>query len=84
MFLCSWQRVALLMPIAANAELPNGGGHFVRSTTVPAPGPKVLTSRLRLAHAVPPAAHYASLRELYRRLLEKQGERLVVQEKAGC
>jgi hypothetical protein len=29
-----------------------------------------------------PAAQYAHLRELYRRLLEKQGEQLVVRKKA--
>ena len=51
--------------------------------SVAGPHTLVLTSRLSLAHAVYPAAHYANLRELYRRLLEKQGEQLVVQKKAG-
>ena len=71
------------LPAPANVELPNGGGRFVCSAATPAQGTVVLTSRLSLAHAVYPAAHYANLRELYRRLLEKQGERLVVQKKAG-
>ena len=71
------------LPAPANVELPNGGGRFVCSVATPTPGLVVLSSRLSLAHAVYPAAHYANLRELYRRLLEKQSEQLVVQKKAG-
>ncbi|MET4075318.1 DUF3857 domain-containing protein [Hymenobacter sp. UYCo722] len=71
------------LPAPANLELPDGGARFVCSTTTPAPGTVVLTSHLSLSRAVYPAAQYASLRELYRRLLEKQGEQLVVQKKAG-
>ena len=71
------------LPTSANIELPDGGGRFVCSAAMPAPGTVVLTSRLSLARAVYPAAQYANLRELYRRLLEKQSEQLVVQKKAG-
>ena len=71
------------LPTSANVELPDGGGRFVCSAATPAPGTVVLTSRLSLARAVYPAAQYANLRELYRRLLEKQSEQLVVQKKAG-
>ena len=71
------------LPAPTNLELPNGGGRFVCSATTPAPGTVVLTSRLSLAKTVYPAADYSNLRELYRRLLEKQGEQLVVQKKAG-
>ena len=70
------------LPAPANVELPDGGGRFVCSAAVPTPGTVVLTSRLSLARSVYPAAHYANLRELYRRLLEKQGEQLVVQKKS--
>jgi hypothetical protein len=47
------------------------------------PGTVVLTSRFSLNQAVYPAAQYPQLRELYRRLLEKQTELLVVQKKPG-
>ncbi|MDQ2795225.1 MAG: hypothetical protein M3Y12_14635, partial [Bacteroidota bacterium] len=70
------------LPPPANVGLPEGGGRFVCSVALPTPGTVVLTSRLSLARPVYPAAQYASLRELYRRLLEKQGEQLVVQKKS--
>ena len=70
-------------PAPANVELPDGGGRFVCSAATPGTGTVVLISRLSLARAVYPAAQYAGLRELYRRLLDKQGEPLAVQKKAG-
>ena len=61
--------------------LPNDGGKFIYNVT--ALGTTVqLTSRLSLYNSLYPAAQYPYLREFYRRLLEKQAEKLVIQKKA--
>ena len=76
-----YELAAVPPPLLLN--LPEGGGRFVCATTTPTPGAVVLTSRFSLNEAVYPAAQYPQLRELYRRLLEKQAELLVVQKKPG-
>ena len=70
------------MPKPAVVELPNGDGRFLYSVQAAAPGVVQLTSRLTLRQPVYPAAQYADLRELYRRMLEKQGEKLIIRKKA--
>ncbi|MBJ6108352.1 DUF3857 domain-containing protein [Hymenobacter sp. BT523] len=66
-------------PKSKALDLPDNGGRFVCSTT--ATGAAVqLTSRLLLRKPIYTAAEYATLRELYRQLLEKQAERLVVKK----
>ena len=71
------------VPKPVVVELPEGGGRFLCSVAVAAPGAVTLTSRLNLRQAVYSAAQYPNLRELYRRMLEKQGEKLVIQKIAG-
>ncbi|MBO2009616.1 DUF3857 domain-containing protein [Hymenobacter negativus] len=70
------------VPKLAVVKLPNDGGQFVYSVAASA-GTVQLTSRLSLRRTVYAPDQYASLRELYRLLLEKQGEKLVIQKKAG-
>ena len=71
------------VPRPAVVDLPEQGGRFLYSVATTAPGVVQLTSRLNLRKPVYAAADYANLRELYRQLLEKQGEKLVIQKKAG-
>ena len=71
------------LPKPAAVELPGGGGRFVCNVALAAPGAVVLSSRLSLRQAVYGAAEYASLRELYRLLLARQAEKLIIQKKAG-
>ena len=70
------------MPKPAVVDLPDGGGRFLYSVAAGAPGTVQITSRLNLRKSVYAAAEYASLREFYRLMLEKQGERLVIKKKA--
>ncbi|MBH8557576.1 DUF3857 domain-containing protein [Hymenobacter negativus] len=70
------------VPKPVVVELPGGGGRFVCSVAA-TPGAVMLTSRLSLSQAVYSAAQYPNLREFYRLLLEKQGEKLIIQKKAG-
>ena len=70
------------MPKPAVVEMPDGGGRFVYSVSATAPGVVQLTSRLSLRKPVYEAGEYEYLRELYRLMLEKQAEKLVVQKKA--
>ena len=63
-------------------ELPDGGGRFLYNVTTGAPGTVQLTSRLYLRKPVYGAEEYTSLREFYRLMLEKQGEKLVIKKKA--
>ncbi|MDB5271319.1 MAG: hypothetical protein JWP58_4359 [Hymenobacter sp.] len=70
------------VPKPAVVELPEGGGRFM-CTVAATPGAVTLTSRLSLRQAVYSAAQYPNLRELYRLMLEKQGEKLIIQKKAG-
>lgn len=69
------------MPKSKALDLPDNGGRFACSTT--ANGTAVqLTSRLLLRKPIYTAAEYAGLRELFRQMLEKQAERLII-KKAG-
>ncbi|GAB3580900.1 DUF3857 domain-containing protein [Hymenobacter daeguensis] len=70
-------------PKPAVVELPDGGGRFMYSVTPGAPGVVQLTSRLSLRKPVYAAEEYAQLREFYRLMLEKQGEKLVIKKKAS-
>ena len=71
------------VPKPALITLPNDRGRFVYSVNVAAPGVVQLTSRLSLRDTVYPPAAYASLRELYRLLMVRQSEKLIIQKKAG-
>jgi hypothetical protein len=51
------------------------------STT--SPGVVQLVSRLSFANAVYPAEEYANLRELYRLMLARHSEKLVIQKAKG-
>ena len=70
------------LPKPAVIDLPDGGGRFIYSVTPGVTGTMQITSRLSLRKPVYAAAEYASLREFYRLMLEKQSERLVIKKKA--
>jgi hypothetical protein len=68
-------------PKPSQVELPDGGGRFFYNVAVD--GATVnITSRLSLRKPVYPAEEYVYLRELYRLMLEKQSEKLVIKKKA--
>ncbi|GAB3580905.1 hypothetical protein GCM10027345_23090 [Hymenobacter daeguensis] len=70
------------LPKNAVVELPGGSARFAYSAV--ASGTTVqLVSRLWLRNAAYSADQYADLRELYRLMLEKQGEKLVIRKKAS-
>ena len=71
------------IPKPTVVKLPNEGGQFSCNVAAPAPGTVQLTSRLSLRRAVYAPEQYANLRELYRLMLEKQAEKLIIQKKAG-
>ncbi|WP_426060695.1 DUF3857 domain-containing protein [Hymenobacter sp. B1770] len=68
-------------PKATVVELPNGGGRFLYNVTATTPGTVQLTSRLNLRKPVYSAEEYTHLREFYRLMLEKHGEKLVAKKK---
>ena len=68
------------LPKPAIVDLPDGGGRYTLQLAA-AEGEVQLTSRLSLRKAVYSVEEYASLRELYRLMLEKQAEQLVIQKK---
>ncbi|MET4075317.1 DUF3857 domain-containing protein [Hymenobacter sp. UYCo722] len=70
------------MPKPAVVDLPDGGGRFLYSVAAGTPGTVQITSRLSLRKSVYAAAEYTTLREFYRLMLEKQGEKLVIKKKA--
>ena len=70
------------MPKAAVVELPDGGGRFLYSVTAVTPGVVQLVSRVSLRKPVYAAEEYLHLREFYRLMLAKQGEKLVIKKKA--
>ena len=70
------------LPKPAVIDLPDNGGRFLYNVAAGTPGTVQITSRLNLRKAVYAAAEYATLREFYRLMLEKQGERLVIKKKA--
>ena len=69
------------VPKPAVVELPDGGGRFLYSVTAATPGIVQLTSRMSLRKPIYGADEYIHLREFYRLMLEKQGERLVIKKK---
>lgn len=71
------------LPKAVALDLPDGGGRYLYQAATPTPGTVQLTSRLTLRQTSYPAGHYVGLRELYRVMLEKQAEKLVIQKIAG-
>jgi hypothetical protein len=69
------------MPKPAVVDLPDNGGRFFY--TIAASGSTVnITSRLSLRKPVYAASDYQYLRELYRLMLAKQSEKLVLKKKA--
>lgn len=83
-------RVTLTLPPGYVAELPkpvtlalpNEGGRYMYAATSPSPSTVQLVSRLTFDKPVYSAVEYGALRELYRLLLAKQAEALVI-KKAG-
>ncbi|MBU6122931.1 DUF3857 domain-containing protein [Hymenobacter siberiensis] len=70
------------MPKPAIVELPGDGGRFMCTITAGAPGVVQLMSRMSLRKPVYAAEEYTQLREFYRLMLEKQGEKLIIKKKA--
>ena len=70
------------MPKPSVVDMPDGGGRFLYSATTTAPGVVQLTSRLSLRKPVYSVEEYTSLREFYRLMLAKHGEKLVIKKKA--
>ncbi|MCC3153855.1 DUF3857 domain-containing protein [Hymenobacter sp. BT770] len=70
------------MPKSAVLELPDGGGRFLYSVAATTPNTVQLTGRLSLRKPAYAAAEYAQLREFYRLMMQKQGEKLVIKKKA--
>nr|GFC77102.1 hypothetical protein [Tanacetum cinerariifolium] len=83
-------RVTLTLPPGYVAELPkpvtlalpNDGGRYMYAATSTSPNTVQLVSRLTFDKPVYSAVEYGALRELYRLLLAKQAEALVI-KKAG-
>ena len=67
------------LPKSKALDLPGNGGRFVYSGTATG-GTVQLTSRLTLRKPIYSTAEYGQLRELYRLLLEKQAEQLVIRK----
>ncbi|MGI4762737.1 MAG: DUF3857 domain-containing protein [Janthinobacterium lividum] len=70
------------LPKSASLMLPDKGGRYIYSAASPSPGTVQLSSRLTLDKPVYSAQEYQALRELYRQMLAKQAEALVIR-KAG-
>ncbi len=68
------------LPQPVNLALPDNGGRYVYSATSPTPGTVQFVSRLTLDKPIYGAAEYHALRELYRQLLTKQAEALVIKK----
>ena len=68
------------LPKAASLALPNQGGRYLYSASLLAPGTVLLVSRLSLDKPAYSPDEYHALRELYRQLLAKQAEALVVKK----
>lgn len=68
------------LPKGANLLLPEQGGRYVYQASALAPNTVQLTSRLTLDKPVYSADEYQALRELYRQLLAKQAEALVIRK----
>jgi hypothetical protein len=70
------------LPKSVNLTLPNEGGRYMYAATSAGPNKVQLVSRLTLDKPVYSSVEYGALRELYRLLLAKQAEALVI-KKAG-
>ena len=68
------------LPKPAVLALPDNGGRYTYSATAPVPGKVQLLSRLVLNKAQYSASEYQALRELYRQMLAKQAEALVIKK----
>jgi len=68
------------LPKAAVLALPNQGGRYMLSVSNLAPNTVQLVSRLTLDKAVYSPEEYHALRELYRQMLAKQAEALVIKK----
>ncbi|QKG57261.1 DUF3857 domain-containing protein [Hymenobacter sp. BRD128] len=73
---------AAVLPAPAALALPENGGRYAYVVSSPTPDTVVLLSRLTLDKPVYSAQEYHALRELYRQMLAKQAEALVIR-KAG-
>ena len=71
------------LPKPAALALPNQGGRYVYAASSPAPGTVQIVSRLTLDKPVYSADEYQALRELYRQMLAKQAEALVIKKVSG-
>ena len=69
------------IPKPAVVNMPDGGGRFLYSVSAATPGLVQLTSRLTLGKSSYAAEEYVHLREFYRLMLQKQGEKLVIRKK---
>ncbi|HEX8656875.1 MAG TPA: DUF3857 domain-containing protein [Hymenobacter sp.] len=69
-------------PKAAIIDLPDEGGRFLYNVSTTSAGTVQLVSRLNLRKTMYEAKEYANLREFYRLMLAKQGEKLVIKKKA--
>jgi hypothetical protein len=70
------------LPKPVSLALPNNGGRYIYSATSATPNTVQLMSRLTFDKPVYSAVEYGALRELYRLLLAKQAEALII-KKAG-
>lgn len=68
------------LPKPMSLALPDGGGRYLYAATSPTPGTVQLISRLTFDKPVYAAGEYDSLRELYRQVLAKQTEALVIKK----
>jgi hypothetical protein len=70
------------LPKPVSLALPNNGGRYMYSATSTNPTTVQLVSRLTFDKPVYSAVEYGALRELYRLLLAKQAEAIII-KKAG-
>ena len=68
-------------PKPAVVDLPESSGRYMYSVNATAPGVVQIVSRLNLRKPVYAAEEYTQLREFYRLMLAKQGEKLVIKKK---
>jgi transglutaminase-like putative cysteine protease len=68
------------LPTATSLVLPDNGGRYIYTASSPTSDTVVLMSRLTLDKPVYSAQEYHALRELYRQMLAKQAEALVIKK----
>ncbi|QKG53263.1 transglutaminase domain-containing protein [Hymenobacter sp. BRD67] len=71
------------LPKSAVLALPDNGGRYVYAASSPTPNTVELVSRLTLDKPVYGAREYQALRELYRQMLAKQAEALIIKKTQG-